>query len=97
MCHKRKFTWSTWAKGAPTKLFLDSLEFEYKHDSSNPTNVSRVLLRQLDSRSARKEILTLSLTSQFPLPAHSTLVLDRILSHMIPSRLHISDDYTQTF
>jgi hypothetical protein len=82
---KSKFTWSTWANGAPTKLFLDSLESEYKHNTSNPTNVSRVLLRKLDSRSARKEILSLSWNTQFRLPAHSTLVLDRILSHKNPA------------
>lgn len=83
--HKSKFTWSTWAKGAPTKIFLDSLESEYKHNTCDPTNVSRVLLRKLDSRSARKEILSPSWNTQFSLPAHITLVLDRIMSHMNPA------------
>jgi len=97
VCHKSKFTCSTWTKGAPTKFFLDSLEFEYKHNTSNPTNVSRVLLRNLDSLSARQETLSLSWNSQFLLPAHSTLVLDRILTHMNPNRSHVSDDFTRTF
>jgi hypothetical protein len=73
------------------KGFLDSLEFEYKHkhDTSNPTKICRVFLRKVGSRSGRKEILNLSRNSQFPLPVHSALVLDRILSHINSSRLHV--------
>jgi hypothetical protein len=97
--HTSKFTrtWSTWPKGAPTKLFLYSLELQCKHNVSNPMNVSRVYLRKLASRTARTEILSLSRNTQFLSPTRTILLMDPLLSQMNPSRLRVSDDYTQTF
>jgi hypothetical protein len=82
-------TWSTWPKGDPTKLFLDSLEFQYKHNVSNPMNVSRVHLRKPDSRSARTEIHSLSRYTQFRLPARTILIMHPLLSQMNPCLFHV--------